>query len=224
MKTKSASRLAWSVGIVAIALTLGQLVVMFIDRNVALPNTTSHLVHDLELRGRAQQLVNMAATGFGILLASRQPRNPIGWLFLAAGFVLGVSGSGSRLRAPRPGGGPRLVAGGTGRRVAVQLDGADPARRALLPLPPVPDRSSSVGEVATGSVVRGRRLHARHGVLPRLLDHVVEPPVPSVLFRRLIGVLVVDAPSPADRLLPRGIPRWRWSCGSGGRPERNGCS
>ncbi len=40
-------------------------------------------------------MVNIAATGFGILLASRQPRNPIGWLFLAAGFALGVSGFGT---------------------------------------------------------------------------------------------------------------------------------
>ncbi len=33
-------------------------------------------------------VVNIAAIAFGILLASRQARNPIGWLFLAAGSLL----------------------------------------------------------------------------------------------------------------------------------------
>jgi divalent metal cation (Fe/Co/Zn/Cd) transporter len=36
MKAKTSSRLAWSIGIVSIALILAQLVVMFIDRNAAL--------------------------------------------------------------------------------------------------------------------------------------------------------------------------------------------
>ena len=95
MKAKTASRLAWSVGIVSIALILGQLAVMFIDRNAALPTTQSTTSAAWNFADVLNDVVNIAATGFGILLASRQPRNPIGWLFLAAGFVLGVSGFGT---------------------------------------------------------------------------------------------------------------------------------
>ena len=95
MKAKTASRLAWSVGIVSIALMLGELAVMFIDRNAALPTTDTTTSAAWNFANVLNDVVNIAATGFGILLASRQPRNPIGWLFLAAGFILGVSGFGT---------------------------------------------------------------------------------------------------------------------------------
>ena len=95
MKAQTASRLAWSIGIISIALMLGQLVVMFIDRNIALPNNTITASTIWNFADVLNALVNIAATGFGILLASRQPRNPIGWLFLAAGFALGFSGFGA---------------------------------------------------------------------------------------------------------------------------------
>ena len=95
MKAKTASRLAWSVGIISILLMLGQLAVMFIDRNVALPTTNASTSAAWSFADVLNNVVNIAATGFGILLASRQPRNPIGWLFLAAGFILGVSGFGT---------------------------------------------------------------------------------------------------------------------------------
>ena len=95
MKAKTSSRLAWSIGIVSIALILAQLVVMFIDRNAALPDTQTSTSAAWNFANVLNDVVNIAATGFGILLASRQPRNPIGWLFLAAGFALGVSGFGT---------------------------------------------------------------------------------------------------------------------------------
>ncbi len=95
MKAQTASRLAWSIGIISIALMVGQLVVMFIDRNLTLPNTTVTASAVWNFADVLNTLVNIAATGFGILLASRQPRNPIGWLFLAAGLALGFSGFGT---------------------------------------------------------------------------------------------------------------------------------
>ena len=180
---------------------------MFIDRNVALPNNQATSSTIWNFANVLNIVVNMAATGFGILLAPPTAAEPDRLAVPGRRLRARRLRVRHRVRAPRPGGGPRLVAGGTGGRVAVQLDGADPARRALLPLHPVPDRSSSIGEVASGSLVRGRRLHARHGVLPRLLDHDVERPVRPILVRRLIGLLVVGAPSPADRLVARGIPR-----------------
>ena len=95
MKAKTASRLAWSVGIISIALMLGQLGVMFIDRNLTLPDTSVTASVVWNFADVLNALVNIVATGFGILLSSRQPRNPIGWLFLAAGSALGVSGFGT---------------------------------------------------------------------------------------------------------------------------------
>ena len=92
MKSRTSSRLAWSVGIFAITLILGALVVKFIDRNVALPETTAAASGAWSFADVLNDVVNIAATGFGILLASRRPRNPIGWLFLTAGIALGVSG------------------------------------------------------------------------------------------------------------------------------------
>ena len=68
---------------------------MFIDRNAALPTTQTSTSAVWNFANVLNNVVNIAATGFGILLASRQPRNPIGWLFLAAGFALGVSGFGT---------------------------------------------------------------------------------------------------------------------------------
>jgi hypothetical protein len=38
MRERTASRLAWSVGAISIALMIGALVLMFIDRHAALPD------------------------------------------------------------------------------------------------------------------------------------------------------------------------------------------
>jgi signal transduction histidine kinase len=95
MTSRTASRLAWSIGIVSIALMLGALVVMYIDRHAALPTSTVAVSGDWNFASVLNDAVNIAATGFGILLASRRPRNPIGWLFLAAGLALGVSAFGT---------------------------------------------------------------------------------------------------------------------------------
>ena len=95
MSSRTASRLAWAIGIVSIALMLGALAVMYIDRGVTLPDTIVASASEWNFANVLTGIVNMAATGFGILLASRKPRNPIGWLFLAAGLTLGVAGFGT---------------------------------------------------------------------------------------------------------------------------------
>jgi signal transduction histidine kinase len=92
VKAKSVSRLAWSVGIVSIALLIGVLVLMFIDRHVALPDIASAAHWDFA--NVLSAAVNIAVPAIGIVIASKRPQNPIGWLFLAAGFTLGLSGFG----------------------------------------------------------------------------------------------------------------------------------
>jgi signal transduction histidine kinase len=89
MKPRTASRLAWSIGTVSIALLIGALVLMFVDRDVALPASASSQAWNFS--NVLSTLVNILVPTIGILLASRRPKNRIGWLFLAAGLGLGLS-------------------------------------------------------------------------------------------------------------------------------------
>jgi signal transduction histidine kinase len=93
MSQKTASRLAWSAGIAAILLTTGQVFFMFIDRHIPPPAGISDVVNlTWNYANVLNAASNAAAAVIGIVLASRRPRNPIGWLFLLAGFTLGLSG------------------------------------------------------------------------------------------------------------------------------------
>ena len=95
MRTRIASRVAWSVGTLSIALMIGGLVLMFIDRRAALPVVSGLGSGGWNFANVLNVLVNIAATGFGIVLASRRPRNAIGWLFLSGGCFIGISGFGT---------------------------------------------------------------------------------------------------------------------------------
>jgi signal transduction histidine kinase len=88
MRPRTASRLAWSVGIFSIALEIGALVLMFGFRHAALPATVSGYRWNL-----SRVLVGVVSIGLpmiGIVLASKRPENRIGWLFLAAGLLNGL--------------------------------------------------------------------------------------------------------------------------------------
>jgi signal transduction histidine kinase len=88
MTPKTASKLAWSVGIFSIALEIGTLVLMFGFRHAALPATVSAYRWDF-----SRVLVEVVVIGLptiGIVLASKRPENWIGWLFLAAGLMNGL--------------------------------------------------------------------------------------------------------------------------------------
>jgi signal transduction histidine kinase len=93
MRRETASRLARSIGLSSIALMVGGLVLMFADRQAAVPAAASTQAWNFP--NVLSAVVNIAALGFGILLASRRPENRIGWLFLAAGVPLGLAGFGS---------------------------------------------------------------------------------------------------------------------------------
>jgi signal transduction histidine kinase len=88
MRPRTASRLAWSVGIFSIALEIGTLVLMFGFRHAALPATVSAYRWDI-----SRVLVEVVVIGLpmiGIVLASKRPENRIGWIFLAAGLMNGL--------------------------------------------------------------------------------------------------------------------------------------
>ena len=93
MSQKTASRIAWSAGIAAIVLMAGQLIFMYVDRHVALPpgaDAEANLVWNFA--NVLNAVTNVAAAVIAILLVTRRPENRIGWLFLAAGLSLGISG------------------------------------------------------------------------------------------------------------------------------------
>jgi len=92
MKPRTASRVAWSIGTFSIALMISALVLMFIDRHVALPEGAAGARWNFS--NVLNVAVNIAVPAIGLLLASRRPEHPIGWMFLAAGFTLGIGAFG----------------------------------------------------------------------------------------------------------------------------------
>jgi signal transduction histidine kinase len=66
---------------------VGALVLMFIDRHVRFPSGSSA---NWTLSDVLSIAVNSAVPIIGVLLASRRPENRLGWLFLTAGFGLGL--------------------------------------------------------------------------------------------------------------------------------------
>ena len=100
MTTWTARRLAWSVGIVSIALLLAALVLLFVDRGADLPsNVAVWSVSDV-----LDVLVSLGVPVLGIVIVNKRPKNAIGWIFIVAGIaLLGASRCRSGLGAPDPG-------------------------------------------------------------------------------------------------------------------------
>jgi signal transduction histidine kinase len=88
MRPRTASRLAWSVGIFSIALMIGALVLMFGYRDATLPATVSD--YRWNFPNVFNEVVNLGLPVIGVVLASRRPENRIGWLFLAAALLIGL--------------------------------------------------------------------------------------------------------------------------------------
>ena len=97
MRQRTASSLAWSIGVPSIVMIAASLVLMFLDRGTVFPGSISN--DNWNLGDLLNGLVNMAVPVLGILIASRRPENPIGWLFLTAGFCLGLSALASQYAA-----------------------------------------------------------------------------------------------------------------------------
>jgi signal transduction histidine kinase len=95
MTPSSARWLAWSIGGLSIALMLGAVAIMLVDRHVAFPpehagwSTTA--AFDLA--------AGLGTAVIGIVLASRLPSNPIGWMFLVAAAALGLGSFGAEYSA-----------------------------------------------------------------------------------------------------------------------------
>jgi hypothetical protein len=88
MNEPTVRRLAWSVGGGSILLMVGGLLIMFVDRNASLPSDVGGV---WSLAAVLDVVVNLGVPILGIVVSSRRPQNPIGWLLLAAGIVLGIA-------------------------------------------------------------------------------------------------------------------------------------
>src|SRR5439155_10190957 len=89
MKRGVASRLAWSIGTSSIALMIGSLVLAYLDRHTRLPDGAASQAWNVS--NVLNVVVNIAVPSIGILLGSRRPENPLGWVFLTAGATIGLS-------------------------------------------------------------------------------------------------------------------------------------
>jgi signal transduction histidine kinase len=86
MSTWTAKRVAWAIGGLSLALMVATLVLMFADRGVDLPdNVGSWGPNDV-----FDVIVTLGVPLLGIVIVGKQPKNAIGWLFLAAGLALGL--------------------------------------------------------------------------------------------------------------------------------------
>jgi signal transduction histidine kinase len=85
MTARSARNVAWSVGLASIALMIGGLALRFVDVSTNLPLT------EASSAGVFDTLTNVTVPILGIVIASRQRENKIGWLFLVAGAALAIS-------------------------------------------------------------------------------------------------------------------------------------
>ena len=87
-KVSTVRRIAWSMGTFTMALFAAALVIMFVDRHAVLPSGATRW----NLRTVLGVVSNAVTAAIGILLATRRPKNRLGWLFLVAGVALGLGG------------------------------------------------------------------------------------------------------------------------------------
>ena len=85
MSARTARRVAGCAAAGSLALMLGGLILAYVDRHLVPASVTYWDFSDV-----FGDVVNMAIPVIGFVLASRRPRNRIGWLALAAGLTLGL--------------------------------------------------------------------------------------------------------------------------------------
>ena len=82
MSSRTADWLAWSMFTVSLALTALSLLLLALNRS----QPDSH-IFDLWVQGT---VIAVTCSMVGVLIASRRPDHPIGWLFCVVGFLVGV--------------------------------------------------------------------------------------------------------------------------------------
>jgi signal transduction histidine kinase len=83
-------RVVVAIGVASIALMVGGLVLLFIDRDASIPSDLQPNVASWTPSDVLDAAVNFGTPLLGMLLVLRKPENRIGWLFLLVGLVLGI--------------------------------------------------------------------------------------------------------------------------------------
>ena len=86
MRVRTARWVAGWAAAASVTLTVGGVALAYLDRHLVSASLTGWTVSNI-----SDQVVNVAAAVIGFVLASRRPENRIGWLFLVAGLMLGLS-------------------------------------------------------------------------------------------------------------------------------------
>ena len=86
MKLRSASTLAWPLWALAVGLAAAALVFSILNRKTDVAGPDALFLTTLLV------LVTIVLVTVGALVASRRPKNPIGWIFVGAGVSLALSG------------------------------------------------------------------------------------------------------------------------------------
>jgi hypothetical protein len=84
MSTRAASWLAWSLAALSVALFLANIPLYVLARSAQVPSSWGV---DLTLVGLVGEVLFLAFAVVGALIASRRPRNPIGWILLTDGVL-----------------------------------------------------------------------------------------------------------------------------------------
>jgi hypothetical protein len=134
MRVLTARWVAGSAAVASVALTAAAVPVAYADR---------HLV-PARLAGWGfsyvfEEVVSLAVPVVGFVLASRRPRNWIGWLFLAAGLVLALRSFSHQYALHALVAAPGSWPAGPGIRLDVQLGVGDPLRHARVCVFDLPD-------------------------------------------------------------------------------------
>jgi hypothetical protein len=86
MRVRAMSRIAWSLGAVAVAFILAGALTQLLTPQGQLPSGLRSSPTEI-----LDSLTNLGLPIIGALIASRRPRNPLGWILILAGLGLGVS-------------------------------------------------------------------------------------------------------------------------------------
>src|SRR5690348_1501673 len=91
VRPSTSRRIAWVVGLLSIALLVGALVVLFVDRHAALGTDSNRWSFSAVLG----EVGNIAVAVTGMVIALRRPRHTLGWVSLVAGLSLALQDFGS---------------------------------------------------------------------------------------------------------------------------------
>jgi hypothetical protein len=158
MRARTTRWVAGCAAVASFALVAGALALAYVNRDLAPAGLMMWNPSDV-----FGQVVSLAVPLVGLRPCFPAAREPDRLAVPCGGPGAGAAELFGAVRAACPDRGPRVVAGGPGLRLAVQLDLGDPPGHALLRVPALPNRAAALTAVASGRMVRGRGVHADRG-------------------------------------------------------------